>query len=263
MRRSQLIHHLASFFICICFYSFCSFANSAVSYPSGVVWDEADKSNYTDGRSGNLCNLIVIHTTEGSYSSAVNWFNNPNSNVSAHYVIDQDGSATQMVDSWDTAWTQTYTNKRAIGFEMAGYSNDPNTWVYCKHESQYVAGAKNYRPNLYKLANLCAFFIERTYKNGVTYDIPAQHPTDVGYYYASNGPRLPETVKGIVGHNQIQADQKSDPGPYFPWTDFMGMVDDYLDGTLPMNNEFLDIPEPASLMLIGLGSFALFIRRKK
>ncbi|QQE09967.1 N-acetylmuramoyl-L-alanine amidase [Planctomycetota bacterium] len=233
--------------------------NAAVGYPSGVVWDQADSSNFTTGRSGNLLDLVVIHTTEGSYQSAINWFNNPAANVSAHYVIDKDGSATQMVSSWSTAWTQTYVNKRALSFEMAGYSNDPNTWVYCEHEPEYVAGAKNYRPNLYKLANIVAFFMEKTTGSGITYDIPNAHPTDVGYYYSSNGPRLSSSVKGVVGHNQVQADQKSDPGQYFPWADFMGMVDDYLDGTLPSTT----IPEPGAFLLLGLGSLGFVARRKR
>ncbi|QDU32187.1 N-acetylmuramoyl-L-alanine amidase A [Poriferisphaera corsica] len=235
-------------------------SQAAVSYPSGVVWDQAHTSNFSTGRSGGVLDLVVIHTTEGSYSSAVSWFNNPAANVSAHYVIDQDGSATQMVDSWNTAWTQTYVNSRALSFEMAGYANDPNTWVYCDHDAEYVAGAKNYKPNLYKLANIVAYFIEKTSGNGITYNIPNQHPTDVGYYYASNGPRLPSSVKGIVGHDQVQADQKTDPGQYFPWDDFMGMVDDYLDGTLPV---FPSVPEPSAMLLLGFGSLGLLSRKRR
>ena len=32
------------------------------------------------------------------------WFQNPTSKVSAHYVVEQDGSVVQMVSEDDTAW---------------------------------------------------------------------------------------------------------------------------------------------------------------
>ena len=31
--------------------------------------------------------LLVLHDTEGTYQSAINWFKNPASQVSAHFVI--------------------------------------------------------------------------------------------------------------------------------------------------------------------------------
>ena len=48
--------------------------------------------------------LIVIHWIAGSAKGAINWFSNPISKVSAHYVIDSDGNITQMVSEQDIAW---------------------------------------------------------------------------------------------------------------------------------------------------------------
>lgn len=68
--------------------------------------------------------LLVLHDTEGSYDSAVSWFRNPENQVSAHYVIKEDGSeATQMVELSDKAWHVCYFNSRSVGFEMAGIAS--------------------------------------------------------------------------------------------------------------------------------------------
>ena len=41
--------------------------------------------------------LIVVHDCEGSYAGSVSWFSQAQSQVSAHYVLKEDGSeATQM-----------------------------------------------------------------------------------------------------------------------------------------------------------------------
>lgn len=76
--------------------------------------------------------LLVLHDTEGTYDSAISWFSTPKSNVSAHYVIKEDGSeVTQMVELADKAWHAVAFNSRSIGFEMAGFASkgfDSNEW---------------------------------------------------------------------------------------------------------------------------------------
>jgi N-acetyl-anhydromuramyl-L-alanine amidase AmpD len=46
-------------------------------------------NNYTQAHRpySNSVNKIVIHVTQGSWSGAINWFENPNSGVSAHYFV--------------------------------------------------------------------------------------------------------------------------------------------------------------------------------
>jgi N-acetylmuramoyl-L-alanine amidase len=48
--------------------------------------------------------LIVIHWTAGAIESAINWFVNPDSKVSAHYLIDRFGEVVQMVSEDSVAW---------------------------------------------------------------------------------------------------------------------------------------------------------------
>ena len=79
--------------------------------------------NFYPGRGGYRCDKIIVHDTEGSYQSAVSWFAQARSRVSAHFVVKEDGSeATQMVDICDTAWHVCQFNRSTIGVEMAGFA---------------------------------------------------------------------------------------------------------------------------------------------
>lgn len=65
--------------------------------------------------------LIVVHDCEGSYAGSVAWFANQASQVSAHYVLKEDGSeATQMVGLDKKAWHACAFNSRSVGIEMGG-----------------------------------------------------------------------------------------------------------------------------------------------
>jgi len=71
-------------------------------------------------------NWIVVHVTAGSYAGAVNWFQNPDSNVGIHYIVSnyddtayEPGHVTQMVHHEQAAWHARYiANHRAVGIEL-------------------------------------------------------------------------------------------------------------------------------------------------
>ncbi|MBO6158011.1 MAG: N-acetylmuramoyl-L-alanine amidase [Firmicutes bacterium] len=76
---------------------------------------------YWEGRDGYSIDKIVIHHwgEDGQQqSNVVNWFVNPDSQASAHYVV-SDGLVTQMVQESDTAWhaANRIANKQSIGIE--------------------------------------------------------------------------------------------------------------------------------------------------
>lgn len=60
--------------------------------------------NYSPGRGGHTPRGIVIHTTEGSFYSAVEWFSQSSSGVSTHYLVGLDGRVAQFVEEQDAAW---------------------------------------------------------------------------------------------------------------------------------------------------------------
>ncbi|MCA9559727.1 MAG: N-acetylmuramoyl-L-alanine amidase, partial [Myxococcales bacterium] len=140
---------------------------------------------YTPGRSRAI-DMVVIHTTEGSYNSARDWFRNPNNQykTSAHYVIrSSDGEITQMVRESDTAHHVRNYNSHSIGIE---------------HE---------------------AFVDERRYYTDAMYQSSAALVRYLCQKY-----NIPMDRAHIRGHNELDPARRSDPGRYWDWDRFMAMV---------------------------------------
>ena len=55
------------------------------------------------GREGHVPSWIVLHTTVGSFDSAAWWFEDPDSGVSAHYLVGLDGRVASFADEEDAA----------------------------------------------------------------------------------------------------------------------------------------------------------------
>ncbi len=154
-------------------------------YPP-ALWVPAHPNNYTVGRPFGPLSYIVIHVTEGSYYSAISWFQNPNSGVSAHYVIrSADGQITQMVRNADTAYhagNWTY-NVRSIGIEHEGYIDQPSWFTDVMYRSS--AALVRYTANRYGIKK------DRAH---------------------------------IIGHSQVPGSTHQDPGPYWNWDYYMSLV---------------------------------------
>lgn len=101
------------------------------AYPTNIHWNAANSENYTSGRGGVGISRVIIHDMEGSYDSAISWFKNAASSVSAHYCIrSSDGDITQMVKEGDIAWhagNWPY-NQSSIGIEHEGFLAAPSRW---------------------------------------------------------------------------------------------------------------------------------------
>jgi len=171
----------------------CAFA-SLLDSPGAARFVAADPSNYTAanrnvriGRGGSDIQYIIIHTTQGSYDSAINWFQNPISNVSAHYVVrSADGEVTQMVHEKDIAWHagNSMYNALSIGIEHEGFIDQPDIW---------------YTPNLYEASA------------ALVRDIAARN-------------RIPLDRAHILGHSEVPGATHTDPGPGWDWDYYMSLV---------------------------------------
>jgi N-acetyl-anhydromuramyl-L-alanine amidase AmpD len=151
-------------------------------YPP-IDWIPAARSNYDVGRSAAI-RAIVIHETDGSYISAVNWFLNPRSRVSAHYIVRAwGGGITQLVAEGDTAYHARNSNPYTIGIETE-YNRRQAIW---HTDAQYRSSA------------LLTCAIAR--RHGI--------PTDRAH---------------IVGHNELPGTDHADPGPTWNWNYFMSLV---------------------------------------
>lgn len=157
-------------------------------YP-GARWVAAYSGNYTAANreaDGNTIDYVIIHTTQGSYSSAINWFQNPSAGVSAHYVIrSSDGEMTQMVQNKDIAWhagNWNY-NQHSIGIEHEGFIDDPAWYTDAMYRSS---------------ANLTRWICD-------TYGIPKDRIH-------------------IIGHNEVPGATHTDPGPNWDWNYYMSLI---------------------------------------
>ena len=126
---------------------------------------------------------LVIHYT-GMTQGAIDWLCNPASQVSAHYLIDEDGGVVQMVAEERRAWHagvsswrgNTDVNGRSVGIELA----NPG------HEFGYRAFPEAQIAALIELAQ----------------GIVARHGITAG---------------NVVGHSDVAPARKIDPGELFPW----------------------------------------------
>jgi N-acetylmuramoyl-L-alanine amidase len=128
--------------------------------------------------------LVLHYTGMESAAAALDRLCDPQSQVSAHYVIDEDGTAWRLVDeamrAWhagDSAWKgATDVNSRSIGIEL----------VNPGHEF-------GYRP--FPEAQIDALI-------ALARDIVARHAIPPG---------------NVVGHSDVAPSRKRDPGELFEW----------------------------------------------
>jgi N-acetylmuramoyl-L-alanine amidase len=156
-------------------------------FPFGDVqaeWIPATAWNYDRGRFGESVRAIVIHYTAISYERTLRAFTSPASQVSAHYVVRQDGHVVQMVSENDSAWQagHWWYNVAGVGIEI---------------ELDLLGGTSS------------SFTPEQYYATAqIACGISARHG-------------VPLDRAHVVGHNEVPGAGKIDPGPTWDWPHFM------------------------------------------
>jgi N-acetyl-anhydromuramyl-L-alanine amidase AmpD len=159
--------------------------------------DASNYGNYDLARreaDGLDIQYIVIHDTEGSYSSAIKTFQDPLSFVSAHYVLrSSDGQVTQMVDNKNVAYQagNYYVNMHSIGIEHEGIAIEGATWYT---EQMYRASA-----------TLVRYLADK-------YGVPLDRAHIIGH----------DDVPGPTPF--FQTNMHWDPGPFWDWTHYMELL---------------------------------------
>ncbi|MCL2553886.1 MAG: N-acetylmuramoyl-L-alanine amidase, partial [Actinomycetia bacterium] len=178
----------------------CNFVPAAFKQDSS---DKADYGNYdvtnrptntTDTGDGVKITSIVIHDTEGDYTSTVNSFKDPTAYASAHYVIRaQDGLVTQMVALKDTAWHagNKTVNMHSVGVEHEGFAIKAGSWY---SEPQYDSSAQ-----------LVKYLAQRL-------GIPLDRDHIFGH----------DEVPGVLDH--YVGGMHWDPGPYWDWNHYFALM---------------------------------------
>lgn len=167
-------------------------------------YDTADREKTADIK------YIVIHDTEGSYESAISWFQNAQSYVAAQYVIrSSDGQVTQMVPNKDVAWHagNWYMNMHSIGIEHEGFAADGSWYT----EAMYQSSAK-----------LVKYLAKK-------YSIPLDRQHIIGH----------DQFAGIT--HASNASMHTDPGPYWDWEHYMQLLGAPVAPTAPRDSNTIAI----------------------
>ena len=164
----------------------------------GVVWAPAAQGNFrpADRPTSRAIDRVIIHDIEGSAIGAVNWFQNPQSRVSSHYVISGDtGTVWQSVKEHDVAYHAGNgdINARSVGIEHEGYAYRPGFYDTTLYEAS---------------ARLVRQITDR-------YQIPRDRTHIIGHFEVPDAAH-PGQFGGGSHH--------TDPGPYWDWDSYMTLV---------------------------------------
>ncbi|MCB9666346.1 MAG: N-acetylmuramoyl-L-alanine amidase [Alphaproteobacteria bacterium] len=142
--------------------------------------------------------LVIIHTCEGAYSGCWSWLVNSGSGVSAHYVVDEAGSeVSQLVAEANRAWhiSATYdcklnSNTRC---DLSGVGSNSFT-IGIEHGGS--ASQTSFSTG--QIQTSAELLCDITRRQGIPLD--AYH---------------------VVAHGQLQPANRIDPGPNWPWSDYL------------------------------------------
>lgn len=137
-----------------------------------------------DERNLPISMLVLHYTGMPDAASAIEWMTNPESKVSAHYCVTEDGQVIKMVDEDKRAWHAgiaywrgiTDVNSASVGIEIV---NPGHEWGYRPFPEEQISALIP-----------------------LVYDIVTRHRITRG---------------NIVGHSDIAPARKQDPGELFPW----------------------------------------------
>ena len=164
-----------------------------------AIW--APSPNYSS-RGGSAVREVVVHTCQGGYSGCVSWLRDTRAGASAHYVVrSSDGQISQLVRESNNAWHARSHNPYSIGIEHEGYVSNPSWYT----NAMYNASSGIVR-------NACARYAGVTcstaYKGAAT-------------SYA--GPKIGDHVD-IKGHQHLTDNTHADPGQYWNWAKYYGLL---------------------------------------
>lgn len=147
--------------------------------------DRRPSPNHGRRADGARIDILLLHYTGmPSAEKALEWLCDPQSGVSSHYLVFEDGRVVQMVEESERAWHagkgywagETDINSRSIGIEIA---NPGHEFGYTDFPAEQIDA----------VISLCR-------------GILARHPIP------------PERV---LGHSDVAPMRKEDPGERFPW----------------------------------------------
>jgi N-acetyl-anhydromuramyl-L-alanine amidase AmpD len=181
----------------------------APDYPvAGTIWRPSPNYNARPTGSTGGVQMVIIHTCEGSYSSCWSWLTNTASGASAHYVVNESGSEiSQLVREASRAWHIAAT-----------YSCSLNSSVKC--------GLNGVSSNNFTVGIEHGGYASQTSFPVGQIDASAKLSCDI-----SKAHGVPRDRYHYVAHGQLQPYNRTDPGPNWPWTDYLNRINSHCGST--------------------------------
>jgi len=159
------------------------------------IWRPSPNTNARP--SGTKVQLVVIHTCEGGYSGCWGWLANSRSGASAHYVVSTGTEISQLVREYNRAWHVGATyNPSYNGGVMSSLSGVSVNHFSIGIEHAGYASQKTFPATQMETSAKLVCNITR----------------DHG---------IPRDRYHVVAHAKVQPYNRTDPGPNWPWTDYM------------------------------------------
>jgi N-acetylmuramoyl-L-alanine amidase len=179
----------------------------APSYPGAI---QAPSGNH-GGRFGETPRIVVMHyTASTSTAGSVAWLRTPASKASAHVVIAQDGTVTQLVPFDLVAWHAGKSELRDLrGLNLYSWGIELTNPGPCQkvNHKWYAGGHLVPKPYLGK------------HKHGGPWEAWAPFPE--AQLAAAVALVRWLGAQEVVGHDDIAPGRKYDPGPAFPMDAFI------------------------------------------
>ncbi|WP_444547783.1 golvesin C-terminal-like domain-containing protein [Stigmatella ashevillensis] len=157
--------------------------------------------NYNARPSGTNVSMIVIHTCEGAYSGCWSWLTNSSAGASAHYVVNESGSEiTQLVTEANRAW-----------HVAASYSCSLNGSADC--------GLNGTSVNHFSVGIEHGGFASQSSFPAGQITASSKLSCDI-----SKGQGITRDSYHIVAHGRLQPNNRTDPGPNWPWSSYISKV---------------------------------------
>jgi N-acetyl-anhydromuramyl-L-alanine amidase AmpD len=173
---------------------------AAPDFPGGI-WRPSPNFDQRAADSTGVPHMVIIHTCESNYASCWSWLDNPASQVSAHYVVNEGGAEiSQLVREPSRAWHIAALYDCTLNLRHACWLND----VQSNHFTVGIEHAGFASQDSFPLAQL-----ERS--AALVCDITRDRA-------------IPRDWQHIVGHGQLQPANRTDPGPHWPWIYYIHRV---------------------------------------
>lgn len=166
-----------------------------------AVWRGSPNFDARRADSSGVAHLVIIHTCEGNYPGCWSWLSNPVSRVSAHYVVNEEGTEiSQLVREPYRAWHVAALYDCTLNLRH-------DCWLDGVQSNHFTVGIEH------------AGFASQSAFPETQIDASAALVCDITRDHG-----IPRDWQHVVGHGQLQPLDRTDPGPNWPWISYLHRV---------------------------------------